>query len=137
MFATETAEHGRDLASLLLLLLACALVVAGAATAAPPPSRYPLDLDVAIGKAYPGTLSGIRRSCTVWLNGGRDEYALAAVTLHGGAKDVAGFQFINTAGWFTMWRHHAPTAAVPAGQKAAVGRIVRLVAARCGTRWAP
>ena len=71
-------------------LFATAVVVAAAALLggigrAAPPSRYPLDLDVAIGKAYGAGLSGIGRSCTVWLNGGRDEYALADVTLRNGA----------------------------------------------------
>jgi hypothetical protein len=122
--------------ALSLLALVCALTLVGAG-AAQPPSRYPLDLNTAIGKAYTGKLSGIQRSCTVWLNGGRDEYALAAVTLHGGSRDVAGFQFINTAGWFDMWRFHAPTAAVPSSQKATVARIVRQLAARCGAQWAP
>lgn len=120
----------------LLLALTGVLTLVGAA-AAQPPSRYPLDLDVAVGNAYPGKLTGLQRTCTVWLNGGRDEYALAAVTLKGGVKAVAGFQFINTAGWFDMWRSHAPTAAVPASQKATVARIVRQLAARCGARWSP
>ena len=122
--------------TLFLLALACALTLVSAG-AAQPPSRYPLDLNVAIAKAYAGRLTGIERSCTVWFNGGRDEYALAAVTLNGGRKDVAGFQFINTAGWFDMWRFHAPTAAVPSTQKATVTRIVYQLAARCGTRWVP
>ena len=113
-----------------------ALVFAGAGSAARP-SPYPLDLSTAVANAYGGKLTGIQRTCTVWLNGGRDEYALAAVTLGGGKSDVAGFQFINTAGWFDMWRHHAPTAGVPAGQRATVRRLVRQVAARCGARWAP
>jgi len=120
-----------------VLAVACVLVAAGAARAAQPPSRYPLDLDVAIGKAYTGKLTGIQRSCTVWLNGGRDEYSLAAVSLKGGRKDVAGFQFINTAGWFDMWRHHAATAGVPLSQRATVLRLVHEVASKCGTRWTP
>jgi hypothetical protein len=123
--------------TLLMLTLTCALTLAGAAGAAPPPSRYPLDLDTAIAKAYPGAFAGIQRSCTVWLNGGRDQYALATVTLKNGHVATAGFQFINTAGWFTMWRSHAPTATVPSGQKATVARIVHQAAARCGARWSP
>ena len=118
------------------VVLASALFCAGAGSAARP-SPYPLDLSTAVASAYGGKLTGIQRDCTVWLNGGRDEYALAAVTLRGGESDVAGFQFINTAGWFTMWRYHAPTAGVPAGQRATVTRLVRRVAARCGARWAP
>ncbi len=120
-----------------MLALACALALVGGAGAAQPPSRYPLDLDTAIAKAYPGTFAGIQRSCTVWLNGGRDEYALATVTLKKGRVGTAGFQFINTAGWFNMWRAHAPTAAVPSGQKATVARIVHETAARCGAPWSP
>jgi hypothetical protein len=123
--------------TVLMLALACALGLVGAAAAAPPPSRYPLDLDTAIAKAYPATFAGIQRSCTVWRNGGRDEYALATVTLKNGHVGTAGFQFINTAGWFTMWRAHAPTTAVPSGQKATVTRIVHDIAARCGARWSP
>lgn len=123
-------------------LFATAVVVAAAALLggigqAAPPSRYPLDLDVAIGKAYGAGLSGIGRSCTVWLNGGRDEYALADVTLRNGGRDVGGFQFINTAGWFDMWRFHKPTAAVPAGARATVTSLVRQLATKCATRWAP
>lgn len=38
-----------------MLALACALTLTGSAAAAPPPSRYPLDLDTAIAKAYPAT----------------------------------------------------------------------------------
>jgi hypothetical protein len=59
------------------------------------------------------------------------------VTLKNDHVATAGFQFINTAGWFTMWRSHAPTAAVPSGQKATVARIVHEIAARCGVRWSP
>jgi hypothetical protein len=121
--------------SLFALVGACGVAFDGVGLAAGPPSRYPLDLDVAIGKAYAGKLTGIQRSCTVWLDNGRDEYALAAVTLRGGRQDLAGFQFINTAGWFTMWRNHAPTPAVPTTQRTTVARLVRQVAARCSTRW--
>jgi hypothetical protein len=113
------------------------LVVGHAARGAQPPSHYPLDLDTAIAKAYPGTFAGIQRSCTVWLSGGRDEYALAEVTLRGGRGDTAGLQFINTAGWFDMWRLHKPTAAVPAEQRPTVTRLVRQIAARCAARWTP
>jgi len=73
----------------------------------------------------------------VWLNGGRDEYALAAVTLRGGRSDVGGFHFINTAGWFDMCRDHAPTARVPAGQRSTMMRLVRQLATKCGARWTP
>jgi hypothetical protein len=113
------------------------LALPGAARAAAPPSRYPLDLDVAIGNAYAGKLAAIQRSCTVWLNGGRDEYALAAVVLRDGRHDTAGFHLVNTAGWFTMWRYHAPTAGVPAAGRASVTRLVRDLAARCASRWTP
>src|SRR5579859_3565381 len=117
-------------------LFAIAVVVAPAALLggigrAAPPSRYPLDLDVAIGKAYETGLSGIERTCTVWLNGGRDEYALAAVTLRNGGRDVGGFQFINTAGWFDMWRFHKTTAAVPPGARRTVTGLVRQIATKC------
>ncbi len=121
----------------LLVGLIGALLGAGAVRAAQPPSRYPLDLDVAVGKAYAGRLTGIRRTCTVWLNNGRDEYALAAVTLRGGRLDVGGFQFINTAGWFNMWRFHAATPGVPAGQRTFVAHLVRQLAATCAARWTP
>jgi len=123
--------------TLFLVAFACALVPAGAAGAAPPPSRYPLELDTAIAKAYPGTFAGLQRSCTVWLNGGRDEYALATVSLKNGRTDTAGFQFINTAGWFNMWRLHATTAAVPAGQRQTATRLMGQLATRCSARWAP
>jgi hypothetical protein len=124
--------------SLFVLVAVCSAALSGVGRAAqPPPSRYPLDLDVAIGKAYGSKLAGIQRSCTVWLNSGRDEYALAAVTVRGGRRDVAGFQFINTAGWFTMWRFHAPTAAVPTTQRSIVAHLVRRVAADCRSPWAP
>lgn len=116
--------------------LVCAFVFTGVGVPARP-SPYPLDLSTAISTAYAGKLEAIQRSCTVWLNGGRDEYALAAVTLRGGRSDVGGFQFINTAGWFNMWRYHAPTAGVPAGQRAAVTRLVRQIARKCAMRWAP
>lgn len=122
---------------LILLTIASPASLAGAVHAARPPSRYPLDLDVAIGNAYAGELTGIQRSCTVWLAGGRDEYALAAVTLRGGRTDVGGFQFINTAGWFSMWRFHAPTAGVPSETRPSVTRLVRTIAARCGAPWRP
>jgi hypothetical protein len=133
-----TRYLSRAVLSVCLLVAVCAATSSGIGRAAqPPPSRYPLDLDVAIGKAYGGKLTGIQRSCTVWLNGGRDEYALAAVTVRGGRSDVAGFQFINTAGWFNMWRFHAPTAAVPAKQRSVVAHLVRQVAAECRSPWAP
>jgi hypothetical protein len=116
--------------------VAAAALIGGIGRAAPP-SRYPLDLDVAIGKAYGSSLSGIVRSCTVWLNGGRDEYALADVKLTGGRRDVGALQFINTAGWFDMWRFHKATAAVPAGARATVAKLVRELATRCTARWTP
>lgn len=125
---------------LLAVLVPCVIastVLAGATPAARPPSRYPLDLDTAIARAYPGTFAGIQRSCTVWLNGGRDEYALAAVSLRDGRTDIAGFQFVNTAGWFNMWRSHAATAGVPTTQQATVARLVRRLSARCSARWSP
>lgn len=121
---------------LLLFAGASALALAGLGGAAGS-SHYPLDLNVAIGNAYSGKLTGIQRSCTVWFDNGRDEYALAAVSLHSGRHDVAGFQFINTAGWFNMWRSHATTAGVPASQRGTVARLVRQVAATCGARWTP
>lgn len=124
-------------ASLAVAVFVAAAALFGGMARAGPPSRYPLDLHVAIGKAYGSSLSGIERSCTVWLNGGRDEYALAAVALHGGRHDVASFQFINTAGWFTMWRFHKPTAAVPIGMRATVTKLVRQLATRCAARWTP
>lgn len=123
-------------AALVLVAILAALGSAGAVRAAPP-SHYPLDLDVAVGDAYKGTLTGIDRTCTVWLSGGREEYALAAVTLRGGRRDVAAFQFINTAGWFDMWRRHAPTAGVPASQRARVRSLVQRIAVACGAKWLP
>jgi len=120
-----------------LLFSVCLLVIVGAVPAAQPPSRYPLDLDTAIAKAYPGTFAGIERSCTVWLSSGRDEYALAAVSIRGGHTDIAGFQFINTAGWFNMWRSHATTVGVPTTQRATVARLVRDLSAKCSARWTP
>ena len=119
-----------------MVALVCAVVFIGVVPAAGP-SPYPLDLSTAVGNAYGGRLTGIQRTCTVWLNGGRDEDALAAVTLRGGRSDVGGFQFINTAGWFDMWRYHAPTASVPAGQRATVTRLVRRIATNCAVRWTP
>jgi hypothetical protein len=123
-------------ASLPGVVLASVLVFAGIGGAATP-SRYPLDLSTAVANAYGGTLTGITRSCTVWLHGGRDEYALAAVTLRGGRNDTSGFQFLNTAGWFNMWRYHAPTASVPAAQRTIVAQLVGQVATICGGRWRP
>lgn len=130
------STRSRGVVSACLLLFACAsaLALAGVGGAARP-SRYPLELNVAIGNAYGGKLTAIQRSCTVWLDNGRDEYALAAVSLRGGRHDVAGFQFINTAGWFNMWRYHAATAGVPASQRGTVARLVRQVAATCTVRW--
>lgn len=119
----------------LLVLVGAAIITGGAAYGAAP-SRYPLDLDTAVAKAYGTRVSSIDRSCTVWLNG-RDEYALASMTLRGGSRDVGGLQFINTAGWFDMWRFHKPTAGVPADARASVMRIVHQVAARCGLPWTP
>ena len=133
----HTSRRGFSFTHLLVLISVSALTLTGAGRAAPPPSHYPLELDVAIGNAYTGKLAGIQRSCTVWLNGGRDEYALAVVLVRGGHTDLAGFQFINTAGWFNMWRSHAATAGVPAGQRASVARLVRELATRCGARWTP
>ena len=120
----------------LWVVVALALILVGAGGAASP-SRYPLDLTTAVGNAYSGKLTGIERTCTVWLNGGRDEYALAAVTLRGGRSDTGGFQFINTAGWFDMWRYHAPTAGVPAAQRSTVKQLVSQLAGKCGARWTP
>ena len=122
--------------ALLALVVAAATLLAGGGRAARP-SPYPLDLNVAIRKAYGRQLTGIQRSCTVWLNGRRDEYALAAVTLRGGRRDVGGFQFINTAGWFDMWRFHKPTAGVPTNGRTTVTRLVRNLAADCEARWTP
>ena len=142
--ATEHGKKGqegmRSLVRVSLVGLVAAVLLlafAGAVGAASPPSHYPLDLSTAVGNAYRGKLTGIQRMCTLWLNNGRDEYALAQVTLRGGRSDTGGFQFINTAGWFNMWRSHAPTAVVPAGQRATVTKLVRQVASTCGGRWTP
>jgi hypothetical protein len=113
------------------------LFAARGAQAAESSSRYPLDLDTAVSRAYPGPFAGIERSCVVWLNGGRDEYALAQVSLRGGGTDTAGFQFINTAGWFNMWRAHTATTAVPKPQRPVVSALVRRLATKCAVRWAP
>lgn len=122
--------------ALLALVVGVVMLAGSAGQAAAPPSHYPLDLETAVAKAYGTRLTGTERSCTVWLNG-RDEYALASVSLRGGGRDLGGFQFINTAGWFDMWRFHKPTAAVPTGGRAAVTKLVHRVAARCGSRWTP
>jgi hypothetical protein len=135
---TRHLSRGIFVFSLLVLVAVCSAALNGVGRGAqPPPSHYPLDLDVAIGKAYGSKLTGIQRSCTVWLDGGRDQYALAVVTVRGGRRDVAGFQFINTAGWFNMWRSHAPTVAVPTAQRSVVARLVRQVAADCHSPWTP
>jgi hypothetical protein len=77
----------------------------------------------------------IQRTCTVTL--GRELLAVAAVSLRGGRTDVAGFQFINTAGWFNMWKAHAPTAGVPASLRPSVAKQMRRIAAACEARWSP
>jgi hypothetical protein len=118
------------------VLLAVALLLGGIGRAAPP-ARYPLDLSVAVGEAYAGQLAGVERTCTVWLAGGRDEYALTEVTVKDGRHDTGGFQFINTAGWFAMWRFHKPTSGVPTAERATVIRLVRQIGVRCAAHWTP
>jgi hypothetical protein len=95
---------------------------------------YPTDLNTAVMQAYPD-LTLIRRTCEVTLNNGRSLGALAVVTLRGGARDLGGFDFINTAGWFNMWRYGRTTRGVPRTQVANVKQEIRTLKAACGARW--
>jgi hypothetical protein len=64
---------------------------------------YPLKLGVAVQKAYSPVHVHIEKQCRVSLTG-NDSYALVNVTTPTGRHSEVAFQFINTAGWFAMWK---------------------------------
>lgn len=96
--------------------------------------EYPADLNDAVARAYPN-LRLIGRTCEVSSDQGRSLEAVAAVMLRGGRHDLAGFQFINTAGWFNMWRQGAPTPAVPESRRAIVTGDIRRLKVACAKPW--
>lgn len=90
-------------ASTLVSIAAVALALSATASAGGG-MPYPADITVAAAHAYGSHYAGFVRVCEVTI-GSRDLEGLVEVQLAGGKRDVAAFQFINTAGWFNYWRH--------------------------------
>jgi hypothetical protein len=113
----------------LVVLLCLALVVAASAAAAS--SLYPLNLRVAVAKEYAPTKVTVASTCQRTYDG-KDVYALVSVKKPGGRHSKSAFRFINTAGWFAMWRDGRPTAGVPGDQHARVRQLVARLEKTCG-----
>lgn len=116
-----------------LTLLVIVLSVVSGATAAAGTTPYPLDIEAAAAKAYGHAFRGTSRFCEVYIRD-RDLEGLVAVQLAGGKKDVAAFQFINTAGWFNYWRHGKPAPGAREMLPGLRAKITKLKRA-CSSAW--
>ena len=76
--------------------------VVAAAVLALPAMAYPLTIAGAVKQAYAPKHVKITASCKKGF--GRHLYALVGVTLPNGKASTLALQFINTAGWFAMWK---------------------------------
>lgn len=110
----------------MLALALCVLIVVGASASGRPQrsARYPLSLEAAIVKAYAPGVPTILASCTTSTDG-RDEFAIADVRIDG-RRSQAAFQFVNTAGWYRMWRDGRAF-----GDAAVIRPALRAIRLRC------
>jgi hypothetical protein len=110
----------------LVILLAAVIV---ASVLALPALSYPPTIAGAVKQAYAPKHVKITASCKK--NFGRHLYALVAVTLPNGKASTLALQFINTAGWFAMWKDNKVLPAVPKGQRAPVRSAVNTLRSKC------
>jgi hypothetical protein len=110
-------------------IIALTALVAAVLMFALPAMGYPLTIAGAARQAYgPGHVK-ITTSCKK--DFGRHLYALVAVKLPNGKASTLALQFINTAGWFAMWKDNKVQSGVPASERAAVRSAVSTLQARC------
>ena len=118
--------RSRTVAVLLGAVLAVVLLV----SALPASARYPLKLSVAVAKAYAPKKVKINDKCKKTF--GNQLYALVAVKIvKTGKASTLALQFINTNGWFAMWRDNKVLPAVPKNQRQNVVKIVNKLRAKC------
>jgi hypothetical protein len=103
--------------------------VAAASLLALPAMAYPLTIGGAAKQAYAPKRVEITRTCKKTF--GRHLYALVAVSLSNGKASLLALQFINTAGWFAMWKDNKVLPAVPKSQRASVRSDVNKLRSKC------
>jgi hypothetical protein len=117
--------RSRTVAVLLGAVLAVVLLVS-----ALPAAGYPAKLSVAVHKAYAPKKITINDRCKKTF--GNQLYALVAVKIVStGKASTLALQFINTNGWFAMWRDNKVLPAVPKNQRDNVVKIVNKLRAKC------
>ena len=94
-----------------------------------PAMGYPLTIAGAVKQAHGPRHVKITTSCKK--DFGRHLYALVAVKLPNGKASTLALQFINTAGWFAMWKDDKVLSGVPASERAAVRSDVSTLQAKC------
>lgn len=115
--------RSRSAAVLIGAFLAAFLLV----SALPASVHYPLKLSVAVQKAY---APKINETCKKTF--GNQLYALVAVKIVStGTASTLALQFINTNGWFAMWKDGKVLPAVPKSQRENVVKIVNKLRAKC------
>lgn len=102
----------------------------GLAPASVQANPYPLSLTTAVRQAFRPNHVAIRRACE-FSYGTRELYAFARVRRDNGTPGVAAFQFINTAGWFLMWKDGKVQRSVPSSFSSSVRRKAAQMGARC------
>ena len=119
------------LASGMVVLLAATAILAGSVAAS---SGYPMTVKGAVATLYAPEKVRLVRVCkqTLFSADGDAYYALAWVRRASGKRSQAAFQFINTAGWFAMWRDGRPTTGVPIRMRRRVQRTVVRLRSECG-----
>ncbi len=98
--------------------------------ATPALATYPKTLSLAVKKAYAPQKVKMNGPCKKTI--GNQLYALVPVTyVKSGKASTVAFQFINTAGWFAMWKDGKVLPAVAKNQRAKVRTTVNTLRARC------
>jgi len=98
--------------------------------AAPALARYPRVLSVAIAKAYAPRKVHTNEFCHKTIR--NQVYVLVAVNyVKSGKASTLALQFINTGGWFAMWKDGKVLPAVPKRQRAHVRALVKNLRAQC------
>jgi hypothetical protein len=104
-------------------------LVAAVLVLALPAMGYPLTIAGAVKQAYGSRHVKITTICKKDFE--RHLYALVAVKLPNGKTSTLALQFINTAGWFAMWKDNKVLPGVPASERAAVRSDMNTLRAKC------
>jgi hypothetical protein len=110
-------------------IVVLAVLVAAVLLLALPAMGYPLTVAGAVKQAYGPRHVKITTTCKKDFGG--HLYALVAVKLPNGKASTLALQFINTAGWFAMWKDNKVLFGVPARERAAVRSAVTTLRAKC------